>query len=382
MNHPAPPSADLWIHLGDGRADAGPVRSMLTRLAQEGDPLRVLITADRAEDLPAVDDLPLRVATIVLPSDDPAALRDLPQRCGAAILLWCGGNFRVWLLEQARAAGLAVLAVNATGQIATRRRGLLSRRPVLAPALFYRILARDGAAAMQLRRAGIPADRIDVTGPMEEEAQPLPHDPNELTVMAEAVNTRPVWHAAGVMPGEVAQMAEAHRAASRQGFRLLLLLTPRRAEDGQKAAAVLRKAGLRVGLRSNGDNPEEEIQAYVTDIPGEIGLWYRLSPLSFMGGTFAGPEAMPPMQAAILGSVVLNGPQTAPFAEHYARLETHGASRTVRSVQDLGLGLGTLIAPDRAAAMAEAGWQVLTRGAEVTNRMVDLLRDMLDRGRA
>lgn len=382
MTQPAPPSADLWIHLGDGRTDAGPIRSLLTRLAQEGDPLRVLISADRAEDLPGVDDLPLRVATTVVPNDTPAATRDIARGCGAAILLWCGGNFQIGLLEQAQAAGLTILGVNASGQIATRRRGLLSRRPGLPPTLFERLLVRDGAAAMQLRRAGVPAERIDVTGPIEEEAQPLPHDPNELTVMAEAVNTRPVWHAAGVTPGEVAQMAEAHRAASRQGFRLLLLLTPRRTQDGPQAAAILRKAGLRAGLRSEGDDPDEDLQAYVTDVPEEIGLWYRLSPLSFMGGTFTGPEAMPPMQAAILGSVVLNGPQTAPFAEQYARLETHGASRIVRSVQELGLSLGTLIAPDKAAAMAQAGWQVLTQGAEATNRIVDLLRDVLDRGRA
>ena len=37
------------------------------------------------------------------------------------------------------------------------------------------------------------------------------------------------------------------------------------------------------------------------------------------------------------------------------------------------------MAPDKAAAMAHAAWDVTTAGAEVGNRVIDLIRDGLDK---
>lgn len=383
MTEPAGRPVALWLHLGDGGPETGAVRSLLSRLAQDGDDPSTLVTVAKGDAAPDLSDLPLDIVHAELPADHGNRARAFIDTWSPELLVWLGGNLRPVLLDQVRQAGIPALWVNARDPAPVGRRGgLLKWRPRVPPEAFRRILACDGASAARLRRTGVPPERIDITGPLEEEVEPIPYDPNELTVMAEAVNTRPVWHAAGVMPGEVAPMAEAHKAASRRGHRLLLLVTPRDLDDGSKVGATLRAAGLRTGIRSEGHDPEEELQAYVTDLPDELGLWYRLAPLSFMGGSFDGPAAMPPLQAAVLGSVVLNGPQTDPFAADFARLETHGASRTVRSSQELGLSVGALIAPDRVAAMAMNGWEVLTGGAEVMNRVLDLIRATLDGERA
>jgi 3-deoxy-D-manno-octulosonic-acid transferase len=37
-----------------------------------------------------------------------------------------------------------------------------------------------------------------------------------------------------------------------------------------------------------------------------------------------------------------------------------------------------LIAPDQAAAMAHAGWDVISKGAAVTDKITDLIQDILD----
>ncbi len=63
----------------------------------------------------------------------------------------------------------------------------------------------------------------------------------------------------------------------------------------------------------------------------------------------------------------------------YARLAGAGAVRAVRTATDLGHAVEVLLAPDRAAAMAHAAWDVTSRGADVTNRLAELIRVRLDR---
>ena len=48
----------------------------------------------------------------------------------------------------------------------------------------------------------------------------------------------------------------------------------------------------------------------------------------------------------------------------------------------LGVEVSRLTAPDLAAAMALAGWDVATEGAELTERLVSLICDQLDQAEA
>jgi 3-deoxy-D-manno-octulosonic-acid transferase len=170
----------------------------------------------------------------------------------------------------------------------------------------------------------------------------------------------------------------AHRVASRSAHRLLLVLAPRSAEEAPAMARALGEAGLRVAERAEGEEPEDGTQVYLADGPGEMGLWLRLAPLAFLGGTLpGGPGGRAPFEGAALGAALLHGPQVAPYGGAWARLDTAGAARCVLNGAELGRAVEALLAPDRVAAMAHAGWDVATRGAEVANRVVDLILEAL-----
>ncbi len=148
-------------------------------------------------------------------------------------------------------------------------------------------------------------------------------------------------------------------------------------------AAAATGAGLRVAQRAEGDEPEDGTQVYLADGPAEMGLWLRLAPVAFLGGTLPnGPGSRDPFEAAALGVALIHGPATASHGEHWARLDTAGASRIVLNGQELGRAVEALLSPDRAAAMAHAGWDVATKGAEVANRVIDLIREALERREA
>lgn len=62
----------------------------------------------------------------------------------------------------------------------------------------------------------------------------------------------------------------------------------------------------------------------------------------------------------------------------YTRFTNAGAAISIKDSTTLSAALHQLAAPDRVAQMAAAGWEVASEGAEATDRIIDLLQDMLD----
>lgn len=364
----------IWLHCGDATQVSTTV-SLAERLAGHNDRIRLLITAEPVGLFDGID-LPPSCTAVEAPAESPTKTRSFLDEWQPSSMIWIGGTLRRTLLRVMAKTRLPATLVNASSQhLFGRRFNWLTLPNRSALAHFDRILAADGATATRLIRGGMDSRKVAVTGPIMEDPMPLLHDRNELTVMAEAVGTRPVWLAADVTAQEVSHMAAAHLAACRKSHRLLLLIAPRGIDDGPQVARILRDHGLAVGLRSDGDDPEEEQQAYVTDFPSESGLWYRLSPLTFMGGTFSGDSALSPLDPIVLGSAIIHGPKKAPHQAQYERLAKAEACREVRTAGELGIAIGTLVSPEHSARMALAGWEEITRNAEHINALVqDALR--------
>ena len=144
------------------------------------------------------------------------------------------------------------------------------------------------------------------------------------------------------------------------------------------AARIEAATDWRVALRSRDQEPDTETEVYIPDA-AEYGLWYRLAPVTFLGSSLSGQGcARNPMEPAALGSAILYGPRSGAYGLAYGRLGAARAARMVGSGSDLTLALGDLLSPDRAARQAQAAWAIASEGAEVTERVLNLIRDILD----
>lgn len=237
------------------------------------------------------------------------------------------------------------------------------------------------ASEAQAMRNQFPSKlaQIETAGPLTDTVIAPACDDAECDTLAQLLGGRPVWLAASVGQVEVEMMEKAHRRAFRFAHRLLLILVPADAKEATGIVEVLEAKGWRTGLRSKGDLPDGETQIYVADTPEDMGLWYRLSPSTFVGGTFM-PTMVPadPYTPAALGSAVLHGPHTGPTPDRFERLDAQGASVMVQSVEELGEAVTVLLAPDKAASLAQAGWATTTESAQVVERLAELMVDALD----
>ena len=365
----------LWVH-SDGTGRLASLAALAERLEAEG--LSTLVTLPRTlEPCPAPGRLILRPA----PLDRAGAVSAFLNHWRPDLLLWVGGGLRPALVAGARMPRLLL-----EGAPAPRLLDCGSRWPGLARAvvpLFDHALVTGDAAAERLSRAGMPEERLEIAGPLDLPAPVLPCNERERRDLAQTIGARPVWLAGDLPLSELPAVVAAHRLASRTAHRLLLILAPRSPEEAPTMAAAATEAGLRVAQRAEGDEPEEGTQVYLADGPTEMGLWLRLAPVAFLGGTLSdGSGGRNPFEAAALGAALIHGPTTAPHREPWARLDAAGASRVVLNGQDLGRAVEALLSPDRTATMAHAGWDVATKGAEVANRVTDLVLEALERRHA
>ncbi|ROU02950.1 3-deoxy-D-manno-octulosonic acid transferase [Histidinibacterium lentulum] len=361
----------IWLHLGP-QSDTEALAALAQRMAQDdreafwvctgGDPV-----------------LPPPLVAVPQPPDSPSSARAFLDHWRPDLVIWMQGGFLGSLLSEVDARDVPRLLVDADDRdLALLRSGWrdkMRRGPIDG---FRHALALDEASAARLRRLGLPSARIEVTGPLNEGAVTLPGREPLRSEIAEALSGRPVWFVPAAPMTEFRILAEAHLAASRRSHRLLLVVEPAGGVPGPTASGALRQAGLRGGTRTGTGLPSEMHQAFVVDTEGELGTWYRLAPVTCMGGTFETGGGRSPYEPAALGSAVLHGPMTAPHDGAYRRLMRGRATRSVTDPRGLGAALGEILAPDRSAALAHAAWSTLSAGAPVTNRLMDLICEIFD----
>ena len=347
------------------------VETLERKLAEDGDPVHVIATL--------LDWTPAYADRALPEPQGRAGIRKFMAHWQPVLGVWVKGDLDPILLAAMRKADIPLMFVDASAEGLEDVAGTWvpgAIRSILSQ--FEAVFALDQNAADRLIHAGTRADTVLVTGPMEDCAPTLPCNEAERTDIAKAIGTRSVWLAAAASLAECSELAQAHRIASRRAHRLLLIVVPRHADMAPAIAEDLRHRGFNVALRSDEPAPSEMTQVYVVDTEEELGLWYRIAPITYLGGTLGGGGCRDPFEVAALGSAVLYGPQVAPYQRHAGRLNAAGASMLIRSGADLGPSVESLLAADKAAQLAHAAWDVTSRGATVTNRIASLIQLRLE----
>ena len=133
---------------------------------------------------------------------------------------------------------------------------------------------------------------------------------------------------------------------------------------------MLRAMGLFVAQRSAGQPIEADTQIYLADTMGELGLFFRLAPVVFMGKSLVPLGGQNPLEALHLDCAVLHGPHMMNFTEIGHEMTAAGCAIEVADAAALFGNLAALLDdPARAAAMAENGRTYATSSADVTERV-------------
>ncbi len=371
---PRPAGRLVWLHAPSADSLSG-MSELGRRLADE-DGVTVLLTLSGVAEGP-----PAPMVSTKAPADSAAEVRAFLNHWAPELILLAEGEMRPALMHEAAVRKLPVLLVEG------RSPRLLHGRDRWYPGLMRACLSSvhsasllDAAAARDFRKAGLNPERMRVGGRLESSPLPLPYLEAERAALAALLAGRPVWLAMSVPPDEHEAVIAAHRLALGQSHRLLLILVP---QDPGQAAELARRLeadeGWQVARRGAEQEPDPDIEVFIADQPGEAGLWYRLAPVTYLGGSLVGPGCIDdPLAPATTGSAIIYGPLSGEHGQTCARLGAALGARMVASAPDLGLALTDLLSPDQAARQAHAAWGVVSEGAELSAALLTQIRALMD----
>jgi len=280
------------------------------------------------------------------------------------------------LLGQLRRRAIPAALVNA--RLSPRSARSWTRFPATARSVlgsFALVTAGSEADAARLDALGAPG--VLRFGNLKDAAPPLPDHPDRQAI-AVLLRGRPVWLAASTQPAEEPMVLAAHQALAQARPDLLTILAPRHPERGIRVEEAARALGLATARSSRHERPLPGIALQIVDTIGELGLWYRLSSIAFVGGSLVPHGGQNPREPARIGCAVGFGPFMANFAEPAGRLLSAGAAETIASPGELAPWVqGLLDTPSRAAAIASRGLAATAHDAAVLDRTVPALLGLL-----
>lgn len=372
----------IWMRIGAGYDQSDPTADqvpppliqLLAQIRRRG----LQVAVSRAVGGPA--DLSTRGVSSM--PDPPLAGREIAAHLDAlnpAAILLIGTDLPRPLIEMAVSRDIPVILAEA--RLAGSRRNLplpkLGRRSVI-PQL-ARLLLPDTVSEAAALELGAARERVEVSGPITPTREPLKYNEAEREALAEAFQGRQIWLAVNITEAEEQAIIDAHLGVLLYSHRAMLIVLPDDAARADSMASRMADAGLVVAQRSLDEDPTDEVSVYLADDPYELGLWYRLAPLCFMGTTLAGPTdaARDPYEAASLGSAVMHGPQDGAFSVEWAQLDGAAAARQIEDAAGLARAVVTLLAPEQAAMLATNAWAVATGGAGAASRIAQVMADTI-----
>lgn len=232
-----------------------------------------------------------------------------------------------------------------------------------APATMGALLGRFEMCLVQSpgdadRFAALGSSHVFNTGNLKFDVPAPPADPRKFEQLRRVVLGRPMLLASSTHQGEEEVVLDAHRRLAVYFPGLLTTIVPRHPERGRSVAQLADGSGLRLALRSQKQLPSRETDIYVADTMGELGLFYRLAPIVFVGGSLVSHGGQNPIEPIKLGAAVLHGPHVGNFADIYRELDEAGGARLVADgealVKQMGGWLDDAAARQRASAAGRA----------------------------
>ncbi|MFK5980356.1 MAG: lipid IV(A) 3-deoxy-D-manno-octulosonic acid transferase [Rhizobiaceae bacterium] len=200
----------------------------------------------------------------------------------------------------------------------------------LAGALFdyySHVIAQSEIDAERFRILG--ARPVVVSGNLKVDTEPLPVVGDELERVSKLINGRPCWVAASTHKGEEKIACEVHTTIADRIPDLLTIIVPRHPDRADDIAAEMKEAGLKVARRSHSEEIKPDTQIYLGDTIGEMGLYFRLASVAFIGRSLVGTGGQNPLEPAMIGTAIISGKHVHNFRDAYRNLVKSGGVRMV-----------------------------------------------------
>lgn len=314
----SPPGAGptIWLHAAS-LGEIKQLRPIIHELARCTD-ATILVTSftksSAAWLVTAFPDVVHRYAVM----DGHAALRRFLDRWKPEVVIIAENEIWPEMIIQSARRGALLL------KIGVRPSRTLHRFPKIAKTLldlFSKLTCTSPALKEALVRLGVERQRVVICADQRDTGAILPVDETALHDIARQLAGRRLWLAASTHEADHAIVLDAHARLTASDDRLLIL-APRHPRSAEAIKKICRQKGLVVAQRSRDEGISPATRVYLADTFGELGLFFSLCPVVFLGGGIGGEGGHNPYEPASFGCEILSGPHVANFSDAFASIAT------------------------------------------------------------
>ena len=364
----------VWVH-GASVGESLSALPLIEKLLADG--IKVLVTSGTVTSATMMQQrLTHGALHQFVPLDTPGAVARFLDHWKPNAGLFVESDLWPNLILAAKKRGVRLALVNARISARSAERWRWARKSVAALlGAFDVVLAQDETIAERFRSLG--ARDVQVSGSLKADAPPLAANETTLVNLRKQIGSRPVLLAAQTHPGEDETILPAHDLLRAQFPDLLTILVPRHIERGADIEMLC--AGRTSTRRSTGMAITDQTAIYIADTLGEMGIFYRLSPFCFLGGTLVPLGGHNPLEPAILHCAVLAGPHTANAASAFdAVFAAQGFGRVHNSADIAREATRLLRSHDAVSAAGDAAARGAATLTGAVARTVTALGKLLD----
>lgn len=380
LGHPSrarPGGVLLWAHAASV-GESITLLPLIAALARERPDVRVLVTSGTPTSAALLAArLPPHAIHHYVPIDRLGPTRRFLAHWRPNIALWVESELWPNLVFETAAHGVPMVLINGRMSEASAKNWAHFPkliRPMLAS--FRAVLAQTEDDASRYRVLG--ATTVHTIGNLKYEAPPLDYDESALRALKSDIGDRPLWLASSTHDGEEIIALNAHDRLSARRPSILTIIAPRHPKRGDAIARFAKSRGLTIAQRSRGEPITPETAIYLADSLGELGLFYALAPIVFIGGSLTPVGGHNALEPARLDCALITGPDMKNFAELQSTLRAGGALMTVRDAASLADAIEGLLAdPQTIAARAAAAQRIATSLGGALDRTLEQIRPLL-----
>lgn len=294
------------------------------------------------------------------------------------LTLWTESEFWPNFISETSARNIPLILIN--GRISPKAfAGWQKARGLIGHILrcFDLCLGQSGEDVERLLHLG--ATKAKSVGNLKFAVPALPVIDADLAELNSKVGDRPRWLAASTHPGEEQIVADVHKQLKSSHPELLTVIVPRHPARGIEVADLLRGQGLTTAVRSQDDPIDQNTDIYIADTMGEMGLFFRLSQIVFMGKSLVPLGGQNPLEAFRLECAVIHGPYMMNFQWMSEQMAQEDCAVTVADPEALAEAVDGLLGDDeRCRELAANGTAFVESQAQVVELIGDEIQAVLN----
>ncbi|MEM8785100.1 MAG: 3-deoxy-D-manno-octulosonic acid transferase [Pseudomonadota bacterium] len=310
---PRPSGPILWVH-GASVGEAFSALPLIDRLRATRPNLFILFTTGTVTSAALIAKrLPAPGVHQFMPLDRPRSVDAFLDHWSPDAVVWLESEIWPTCLQAIHHRGIPAALVNARMSDKTYR-GWAARKPVFHFLMRSFQIAIPQNTETHERLSALGIGNIKHPANLKYSSADLPADEADLAPLRAALSKRPIFLAAQTGAGEEPLILEAASRIRERYPALLTIIVPRHPDRGDEIIRTVPQ-DIATARRSAGESPTEDTQVYLADTMGELGVFYRLAHLVFLGRSLVALGGSNLLEPARFAHAVLVGPHTENFAE-------------------------------------------------------------------